>query len=281
MEQTLTNQGGSQRINTNIPSFSQATNPEAFLNLVLMIQLPLLNWGPAQRHPFGLAFRWVTRALLAASCPGQADHLRWGGATCFMFRLPFRCITGSYLQVLTSLSPIRPCLKPKVGRMWSIGSLWEPSKKQKNFPAFKWGNGLRVWFSFECQLLRTLSLDFVIYKFCLHTHHPFNLQSPWGLGSLKIIPSVDSSPTIVLSLPDGKPEVPCLCSLHPPSHSNNMSKLSVQACCRIDIWWGHMQKEGTCMYRKSTTAHLTKRWNQVTSSDSSCWRNIGTPGGSR
>lgn len=57
MEQTLTNQGGSQRINTNIPSFSQATNPEAFLNLVLMIQLPLLNWGPAQRHTFGLAFR--------------------------------------------------------------------------------------------------------------------------------------------------------------------------------------------------------------------------------
>lgn len=155
-----------------------------------------------------------------------------GGGTRFMFRLPVRCITGSYLQVLTSLSSIRPCLKPKVGRMWSICSLWEPSKRQKNFPAFKWGNGLQVWFSFECQLLRTLSL--VIYKFCLHTHHPFNLQSPWGLGSLKIIPSVDSSPAIVLSLPDGKPEVPCLCSLHPPSHSNNMSKFSVQACCRID-----------------------------------------------
>ena len=193
-----------------------------------MTQLPLLSWGPAQWHTFALALRWVTWAPLAASCPGQADHLGSGGAACFMFRLPFRCIPGSYLQVLISLPPVRPCLKPKVGRMWSTGSLWEPPKKQKNFPAFKWGKGLRVWFSFECQLLQTLSLDFVIYKFCLHTHHPLNLQSPWGLDSLKIIPSVDSSPTVVLSLPDGKPEVLWPCSLHPPSHSNNMFKLSVQ-----------------------------------------------------
>ena len=86
MEQTLTNQGGSQRINTNIPSFSQATNPEAFLNLVLMIHLPLLNWDQFNDMPLDLSssscfLSWTSRSpamgwghLLHVQTPLQVWH---------------------------------------------------------------------------------------------------------------------------------------------------------------------------------------------------------------
>lgn len=83
------------------PSFSQVTNTKASLNPISMIKLLMLSWGPAQWHTFALAFRWVTWPPPAASCPGQADHPGWGGAkdvaTCSVFRLPFSCVSGSYL----------------------------------------------------------------------------------------------------------------------------------------------------------------------------------------